>query len=179
MPQDTHKIDVGLDKSLNLELGTYLDFEDFVSSVIHNTRKDITSDNKKGYTSIKSLTVMKVEDEIRCQSTKTTENSEEFLKKSPTMDCCSVSEEPQNIRQTQPIARGSCFIAGEKHLAAVDTDVAEHTPHEKNKPVKAIKRNDSKGKTSIQTNQSFNVLAHRKQSTVKTTNSLKGATQRK
>lgn len=32
-----------------------------------------------------------------------------------------------------------------------------------------IKRNASTGKTSIQTNQSFNVLAHRKQSTVKTT----------
>ncbi|XP_016335731.1 mitogen-activated protein kinase kinase kinase 19-like [Sinocyclocheilus anshuiensis] len=169
VPQDTHKIHVGLDKSLNLELGTYLDFQDFVSSVIHNTRKDITSDNKEGYTSIKSLTVREVEDEIRCKSTKTTENSE-FLSKSPTMDCCSVSEEPQSIiRQTQPIDRGTCFIAGEKHLATVDTDVIEQTSHEKNKPVKMIKINDSKGKTSIQTNQSFNVLAHRKQSTVKTT----------
>ncbi|XP_016387841.1 mitogen-activated protein kinase kinase kinase 19-like [Sinocyclocheilus rhinocerous] len=170
VPQDTHKIHVGLDKSLNLELGTYLDFQDFVSSVIHNTRKYITSDNKEGYTSIKSLTVREVEDEIRCKSTKTTENSEEFLRKSPTMDCCSVSEEPQSIiRQTQPIDRGTCFIAGEKHLATVDTDVVEQTSHEKNKPVKMIKIDDSKGKTSIQTNQSFNVLAHRKQSTVKTT----------
>lgn len=170
VPQDTHKIHVGLDKSLNLELGTHLDFQDFVSSVIHNTRKDITLDNKKGYTSIKSLTVREVEDEIRCKSTKTTENSDEFLRKSPTMDCCSVSEEPQSIiRQTQPIDRGSCFIGGEKHLTTVDTDVVEQTSHEKNKPVKTIKRNDSKGKTSIQTNQSFNILAHRKPSTVKTT----------
>ncbi len=168
--QDTHKIHVGLDKSLNLELGTYLDFQDFVSSVIHNTRKDITLDNKKGYTSIKSLTVREVEDEIRCKSTKTTENSEEFQRKSPTMDCCSVSEEPQSIiRQTQPIDRGSGFIGGEKHLTTVDTGVVEQTSHEKNKPVKTIKRNDSKGKTSILTNQSFNILAHRKQSTVKMT----------
>ncbi|XP_052420942.1 mitogen-activated protein kinase kinase kinase 19 isoform X2 [Carassius gibelio] len=170
VPQDTQKIHGGLDKSLNLELGTYLDLQEFVSSVIHNTRKDITSDNKKGYTSIKSLTARDVEDEIRCKSTKTTENSEEFLRKSPNMDCCSVSEQPQSIiRQTQPIDRVSHFISGEKHRATVDTDVAEHTPHEKKKPVKIIKRNDSKGKTSIQTNQSFNVLAHRKQSSVKTT----------
>ncbi len=48
---------MGLDKSLNL------DFQDFVSSVIHNTRKDITLDNKKDYTSIKSLTIKEVEDE--------------------------------------------------------------------------------------------------------------------
>ncbi len=160
----THKIHMGLNKSLNL------DFQDFVSSVIHNTRKDITLDNKKDYTSIKSLTFREVEDEMRCKSTKTTENSEEFLRKSPTMNCCSVSEEPQSIiRQTQPIDRGSCFIGGEKHLTNVDTGVVEQTSYEKIKPVKMIKRSDSKGKPSIQTNQSFNILAHRKQSTVKTT----------
>lgn len=77
MPQDTHKINMGLDKSLNLDL------QDFVSSVIHNTRKDITSDNKKGYTSIKSLTVREVKDEIRCKSTKTTENSEGISEEVP------------------------------------------------------------------------------------------------
>ncbi|XP_016389914.1 mitogen-activated protein kinase kinase kinase 19-like [Sinocyclocheilus rhinocerous] len=163
VPQDTHKIHVGLEKSLNLELGTYLDFQDLVSSVIHNTTNDnVISDNKKGYTSIKSLTVREVKDEIRCKSSKTTENS-------PTMNCCSVSEGPKNIIRQIPTVRESGSVAGEKHLTAVDTGVVEQTSHEKNKPIKMIKRNASKGKTSIQTNQSFNVLAHRKQSTVKTT----------
>ncbi|KAI2660608.1 Mitogen-activated protein kinase kinase kinase 19 [Labeo rohita] len=170
MPQDIQKIHVGLDKSLNLELGTYLDFQELLSSAIHNTATDYVISDKKGYTSIKSLTVKEVEDEIRCKSSKTTENSEDFQRKSPTMDSCSVSEGPKSIvRQIQPTVRGSCFIASEKHLTTVDAGVVEQTSQEKNKPVKTIKRNDNKGKTSIQTNQSFNVLAHRNQSTVKTT----------
>ncbi|KAK2905071.1 hypothetical protein Q8A67_006870 [Cirrhinus molitorella] len=173
VPQDGHKILVDLDKSLNLELGTYLGFQDLVSSVIHNaTTDDVTSDNKKGYTSIKSLIVREDEDEIRCRSSKTTENSElmmtqNFQRTSPTMDCCSVSEGPKSIiRQMQPTVKGSCFIASKKHLTTLHTVVEQK---EKSKPVKTIKRNESKGKISIQTNQSFNILAHRNQSTVKTT----------
>ncbi|XP_043104450.1 mitogen-activated protein kinase kinase kinase 19-like [Puntigrus tetrazona] len=171
VPQETHKIHVGLDKSL--ELGNYLDLQDFVSSVMNHTTTDITSERKKGYISIKPLTFREVVDEINCKATKTTENSEEFERKSPTTPCFSVSKEPQSIiRQTQPrqrIDKGSCFIADEKNLTTVDIGVVEQTSHEKNKLVKTVKRNDSKSKTSIQTNQSFNILAHRKQSIVKNT----------
>ncbi|KAK7169019.1 hypothetical protein R3I93_005114 [Phoxinus phoxinus] len=171
VPQDAHKIHVGLEKSLNLELETYLDFQDLVSSVISNTRGDknhIISDNNKGYTAIESLTVREIEANTR--SSKTIENSKDPNRKSPTLDCCSVSEGHKSIvREIQPLVRESCFIADEKLFTIVDITEVEQTTHEKNKPVKTTKGNDRKGKTSIQTNQSFNVLAHRNQSTVKST----------
>ncbi|XP_048048511.1 serine/threonine-protein kinase STE20-like [Megalobrama amblycephala] len=170
VPQDAHKIHVGLEKSLNLELGTYLDFQDLVSSVINNTTKDknnVISDNSKGYAAIESITVREVEAKTRRKSSKTTKDLQE---RCPTMDCCSVSEGHNSIvREIQPMVRELCFIAGEKHLTTVDISVVEPTTHEKNKPVKITKGNDRKVKPSIQTNQSFNVLAHRNQSTVKST----------
>lgn len=174
MPQDAHKTHVGLEKSLNLELGTYLDFQDLVSSVINNTTKDknsIISDNNKGYTAIKSLTVRKIEANTRSsESSKTIENSKDIHRKCPTLDCCSVSEGHKSIvREIQPLVKESCFITDEKHFTTVDITKAEQTKDEKNKPVKTTRGNDRKGKTSIQTNQSFNVLAHRNQSTVKST----------
>ncbi|XP_042619544.1 uncharacterized protein LOC109090300 isoform X2 [Cyprinus carpio] len=177
--QSRRRVERILEKSLNLELGTYLDFQDLGSSVIHNTTNDNVISDKKGYTSTKSLTVRKVvKNEIRCKSFKTTENSD-FQRKSPSMNCCTFSEGPENITRQIPTVRESCSVACEKQLTALDTGVLEKSSHEKKKPIKMIKRNPSTGKTSIQTNQSFNVLAHRKQSTVKTTNSLKAATQRK
>ncbi|XP_067299855.1 mitogen-activated protein kinase kinase kinase 19 isoform X2 [Pseudorasbora parva] len=172
VPQDAHKTHEDLEKTLNLELGTYLDFQDLVSSVINKTPKEknnVISDNNKGYTAIEALTVREAEAKTRCKSSKTTENSKDLQKKWPTIDS-TVSEGHKNIvREIQPSVRGSCFIAGEKHFTTVDISVVEHTTHEKNKPVKTTKGNDRKGKTSIQTNQSFNVLAHINQSIVKTT----------
>lgn len=161
---------MGLEKSLNLELGTYLDFQDLVSSVINNTTKDknnVISDNSKDYAAIESLTIREAEAKTRCKSSKTIKD---LQRKCPTTECCSVSEGHNSIvREIQPIVRESSFIAGEKHLATVDINVVEPSTQEKNKPVKTTKGNDRKGKTSIQRNQSFNVLAHRNQSNVKTT----------
>jgi len=115
VPQDAHKIHVGLEKSLNLELGTYLDFQDLVSSVISNTTKDkhnIISDNNKGYTAIESLTVREIEANTRSsKSSKTIENSKDLHGKCPTLDCCSVSEGHKSIvREIHPLVRESCFI---------------------------------------------------------------------
>ncbi|XP_077071304.1 uncharacterized protein map3k19 isoform X2 [Siphateles boraxobius] len=169
VPQDAHKIHVGLEKSLNLELGTYLDFQDLVSSVISNTTKDknnIISDNNKGYTAVESLTVREIEANTR--SSKTTENSKDLQRKCPTLDCCSKGHK-SIVREIQHLVRESRFIADEKHFTTEDISEVEQTTDEKNKPVQKTKGNDRKGKTSIQTNQSFNVLAHINLSTVKST----------
>lgn len=160
VPQVTQKRHVGLEKSMNLELGNYLDFQDLVSSVI-NIR---VSDEMKGC--IQSPIVTEVEAKMKCKSSKTPEK--DLQGKSPPMDCCHASKGPRNIvRELQPTARRSHFIAGEKNLANLDMNTEEKNTQDKNKPVKMIKRNERKSKTSIQTNQSFNVLAHRNQSTGK------------
>ncbi|XP_068079702.1 mitogen-activated protein kinase kinase kinase 19 isoform X3 [Danio rerio] len=173
VPQITQRRHVSLGKSMSFKLGNCLDFQDLVSSVINIS----ISDKMKGC--IKPPIATEFEDKMKCKPSKAPEK--DLQEKSPPMDCCHVSEAPRNIvRELQPTAKRCHFLAGEKNIANLDMDTEEKYTHEKNKPVKMIKRSERKGKTSIQTNQSFNVLAHRNQSTGKiSSNRINSPTQSK
>ncbi|XP_051564199.1 mitogen-activated protein kinase kinase kinase 19 [Myxocyprinus asiaticus] len=174
VPQETHKIFGCLEKSLNLELGSHLNFQDLVSSGIITKATDrAISDDKKDDTPFRSF---EVEAKMRQESSKTTENSEDLEKKSQNIDIirtyCTSYDGPSSIaKEIHPLVRdrGSELIEVEKHLTNVDISVVDQIPLDKNKTVKSIRRKDRKGKTSFHTNQSFNILAHKNQSTVNTT----------
>nr|XP_055071608.1 probable serine/threonine-protein kinase mkcC [Misgurnus anguillicaudatus]XP_055071609.1 probable serine/threonine-protein kinase mkcC [Misgurnus anguillicaudatus] len=137
VPQETDTIFDVLEKSLNLELGSNLDFQQLISSVIINNTENTNitiSDDRKEDTPIRSPIVRDSKNEMILDL-----NSD-----------------------------GSSFIADENYLTTVNISV-DQILHKKSKPIKMIKRNDRKGKTSFHTNQSFNILARRNQTTTSIT----------
>ncbi|XP_051998544.1 mitogen-activated protein kinase kinase kinase 19 [Xyrauchen texanus] len=174
VPQGTPKISGCLEKSLNLELGSHLDFQDLVNSGNITKETDCAiSDDKKDDTPFRSF---EVEAKMRQESSKTTEISEDLETKSQNINIirtnCTAYDGPSSIaKEIHPIVRdrGSGLIEDEKCLTNADISAVDQIPLDKNKTVKMIRRKDRKGKTSFHTNQSFNILAHKNQSTVNTT----------
>ncbi|XP_065148710.2 uncharacterized protein map3k19 [Paramisgurnus dabryanus] len=146
VPQETDTIFGVLEKSLNLELISNLDFQQLNRSVIiNNTEHTIItiSDDRKEDTPIRSPIVRDSKNEMRHDS------------KSANSD-------------------GFSFIACENDLTTVNISI-DQILHKKSKPIKIIKRNDRKGKTSFHTNHSFNILARRNQNTPTTTKNGKNS----
>ncbi|KAI7808902.1 putative mitogen-activated protein kinase kinase kinase 19, partial [Triplophysa rosa] len=158
VPQETYTI------IRELELVSHLDFQDLNSSEINTIRnKDIIiSDDRKDNKPIESIIDRQVDAEVRNVS-KTSANFEELQKKSQNID--TYRNEPRSTA-TRARDNGSYVNSNEKHLREFGVD---QILNEKSKPVKATKRNDRKCKASFHTNQSFNILGHRNQSTGKTT----------
>lgn len=158
VPQETYTI------IRELELVSHLDFQDLNSSEMNTIRNkdNIISDDRKDNTLIESIIDRQVDADVSNFS-KTSANSEELQKMSENIE--SYRNEPSSTT-TRARENGSCVNSDKKHLREF---VVDQILHEKSKPLKAIKRNDRKCKASFHTNQSFNILAHRNQSTDKTT----------
>lgn len=147
-----------------LELVPHLDFQASKSSEISNIDNTgvIISDDRSDHTPVRSLIDKEVEVKVR-NVFKTSANSEELQRKS-------LNNDVNNSYCIEHSSTATRILPSVSVIA--DELVVDGIPHEMSKPVKAIKRNDRKCKTSFHTNQSFNILAHRNQSTAKTTSNM-------